>query len=146
MSQTTHLPMRPTVREYENFCSRWCDKHRIGRLSQAELSRCLRIPNDGLRVDHPHFAAIYFPHCGVSDSESVITQRLCNFFYENGKVLFVYRDGHTYLTQGYWAVEKLINIGFHRGLGRVPVPLSCSDGKIADPNLAEEWETACLSR
>lgn len=146
MKRHAHLPPNPTTQEYEKFCSEWCDKHHIGRLSQAELKRCLKIPTGGLRVDHPHFAAVYFPHCGLSDGENIITQRLCNFYQENGKVLFVYRDGNTYLTQGYWAIEKLTNIGFYRGLGRIPIPLSCNNSKITDPTLAAKWEAACNSK
>ena len=122
--------------DYEESCANWCDKHAIGVLGAEVLNNCLRIPRSGVPVKHQFFENTYYPACNESCLDCVAVDKLGCYCTNNGKVVFIYRDGHTYVTKGYWILEFLRQAGYkERGLF---VPFSNGE-QITDFSLALEW-------
>lgn len=126
--------------DYEANCAEWCDKHHIGLLSEQTMRRCFRIPSDGISVKHPFYDTETYPACGGEICmDSTVTSKLGQYCTNNGRVVFVYHDGHTYVARGYWILPELKAAGYTEGSLFVPF----SNGEtIVDPVLAEKWE-AC---
>lgn len=123
--------------EYEEDCKRWCDEHRIGKLSEGTMSRCFRIPRSGVPVKHPYYETVYHPACSEYYVDCTVVDKLGRYCYNNGRVVFIYRDGHTYVTKGYWILGLLRSSGYKEGSLFVPF----SNGEqITDPVLAAQWE------
>ncbi len=116
-------------KEREEAWCEWADKHNIGTLFEETLENCLRIPDDGFWVKHYYYEEITLP---VSDIEKHMGQFCTN----NGVVVFIYRNGHTYVTKGYGIIQKLRRAGYTEG--RLFVPLSNGE-QIQDSSLRDEW-------
>lgn len=118
-------------------CCNWCDKHGIGTISDDILTKCFQMPNDGVRVKFLHYEDTYYPAI-TNSSLDIAVERLGTFCYNNGKVVFVYRDGNTYVAKGYKIVRILIAAGYIKKGFFVPF----SNGeKITDPEYAAKWES-----
>ena len=123
--------------DYEIDCAKWCDEHLIGRLNKETMERCFRIPHKGVPVKHLRFTDVYYPICNEPCMDSTVVGKLGHYCTNNGKVVFVYRDGHTYVTKGYKILKELRAAGYQEtGLF---VPFSNGE-QIADPKLAAEWD------
>lgn len=124
-------------RDYEIDCTDWCDEHHIGELSAETMENCLRIPSEGVSVKHTHYETRHYPICGSEMfMDSFAASKLGCFCSNNGKVAFVYRDGHTYVTKGYRIINELREAGFREESLYVPF----SNGEeIVDPALAAQW-------
>lgn len=127
------------VQEYEEDCAEWCDEHHIGKLGPETLECCFRIPQEGVPVKHPvhNYESVYFPACNEPSMDCTVTDKLGRYTTNNGKVVFVYRDGHTYVTKGYWILDELNYAGYEKG--SLFVPFSNWE-EITDPRLARQWE------
>lgn len=55
----------------------------------------------------------------------------------NGKVIFVYIDGKTYVTKGYKIIDELREAGYKEG--ELFVPFSNGEA-IVDPFLKKKWD------
>ena len=67
-------------------------------------------------------------------------EKIGHYCTNNGRVVFVYRDGHTYVTRGYWIKRELDKAGYKESSLFVPF----SNGEqITDSFLAREWERIC---
>ena len=128
-------------RDYENDCIAYCDKHRIKPLSEEIMERCFRIPRQGVPVKHPYYEDVVRPICGDEIiMDSTVTDKLGRFCANNGRVVFVYRDGHTYVTRGYKILDDLKAAGYKEAGLFVPF----SNGEtITDPYLASKWDQIC---
>ena len=113
----------------------WCDEHGVGSLSDADLKRCFKIPRGGVAVrSRGHEGMI----CPIADEMHISRNVLGYYSMNNGRTVFIYRDGHTYVTKGYWVIDKLKKAGYQRGSLFVPF----SNGEqIVDPLLAAKWES-----
>lgn len=128
-------------RDFEDDCESHCDSHGIGMLSSEILGRCFRMPRTGVQVKHPRFEDTYYPVCGdESCVDCTVIDKLGTYCYNNGRVVFVYRDGHTYVARGYWIIDELRRAGYReRGIF---VPFSNGE-RITDPLLAARWDEVC---
>ena len=124
-------------RDYEADCAEWCDEHGIGELSEETMKRCFRIPRTGVPVKHVRFENIYRPLCYESCMDSTVVDKLGRYCANNGKVVFIYRDGHTYVTKGYKILEELRNAGYREA--GLFVPFSNGE-QITDTRMAAQWE------
>ena len=125
--------------DYEADCNEWCDEHQIGSLDGKTLKRCFRIPTEGILVKHPFYETWVEPACNEISMDSVAAGKIGRYCKNNGKVVFVYRDGHTYVAWGYWIVSELRSSGYKEG----PLFVPFSNGEeIMDPTLAKMW-AAC---
>ena len=135
--QLCEKAQQASYNDYEADCADWCDEHGIGELSEETLKNCFKIPRDGLPVRRFNYEVIYRPLGGESCMDHSTVEKLGRYCYNNGKVAFVYRDGHTYVTKGYDILNELGAAGYRRGSLFVPF----SNGEqITDSYLAEQWE------
>ena len=142
-SSLRELAREASYRDYEVDCIEWCNSHNIGELEPELLANCFRIPRDGVSVKHPFYEGVCYPVCNEQCMDSTVTDKLGCFYCNNGIVAFVYRDGHTYVTKGYWVVECLLAAGYReRGIF---VPFSNGE-QIADPGLADAWSRIVKKR
>ena len=123
--------------EFIEDCSKYCDEHNIGILDEDILTNCFIMPTTGVRVKHLHFENVYYPVITSTCLDCIAVDHLGTYCTNNGKVVFVYRDGKTYVTKGYKILEKLRAAGYKEK--SLFVPLSNGE-QIIDPVLAEQWE------
>ena len=124
-------------RDYENDCTKWCDEHAIAIISDDILKRCFKMPRKGVPVKHPHFESVYYPVCNECCMDCTVIDKLGRYHANNGKVVFVGHDGHTYIAKGYWILDELRQAGYRES--ELFVPLSNGE-QITDPYLAAQWE------
>ena len=125
------------ILDYENDCEKWSDEHGIGRLSPDVMEKCFRMPTSGVPVKHLHFEDLYFPACNEGICDCTVVKKLGGYYCNNGRVVFVYRDGHTYVTRGYWIIDELEAAGYREISLFVPF----SNGEeITDLTIASKWE------
>ena len=124
-------------RDYEVDSARWCDEHGIDKLSEKTMKRCFRMPRSGVPVKHLYFEDTYYPACNESCVDCTVVDKLGRYCTNNGKVVFVYHDGHTYVTRGYWILDELRQAGYKES--GLFVPFSNGE-QITDPYLASKWE------
>ncbi len=122
--------------EFIAHCARWCDEHGFGELPKEVLSKCFEMPEKGVRVKHFSYENTYYPIINNDCLDCVGSEKIGSFCTNNGKVVFVYRNGKTYVAKGYKIVEDLIEAGYlEKGLF---VPFSNGE-TIVDPVLANQW-------
>lgn len=127
--------------DFETDALEWSEGHGFGCLSDEVLSHCMRIPRGGIRTIHYFSKEEYLtePFCGNEKffgyEQSKLIGRWC---YNNGKISFVYRDGHSYVAKWKEEIERaLVEAGYQRD--DLFVPFSNGE-RILDPVLAEKWE------
>lgn len=119
-------------------CIDYCDKHYIGKLKETTLAGCFELPDSGVHVKHlyyedwiyPTFAGHYFDCCHLPE-------KLGTFCTNNGRVVFIYRDGRTFVTKGYKILEELRAAGYKES--SIFVPFSNGE-EILDYALRTRWE------
>ena len=124
-------------KDIENDCIVYAEKNHIGTISDEILKNCcFRMPQTGVRVKRWHFEACYHPIIhSVCDR---INERVGCFCYNNGNVVFVYRDGTTYVAKGYGIIDVLSKAGYRK----YPLFVPFSNGEqIQDPALKRYWES-----
>ena len=124
-------------RDYEVDSAKWCDEHNIGELSEETMKCCFRMPRGGVPVKHLYFEDTYYPACNESFVDCTVVDKLGRYCTNNGKVVFVYHDGHTYVTKGYWILDELRHAGYKES--GLFVPFSNGE-QITNPYLATKWE------
>lgn len=123
--------------EFIENCAKYCDMHHIGSIDEDILKNCFIMPATGVPVKHLHFENVYYPAITSRYLGCTETERLGTYCANNGKVVFVYRDGKTYVTKGYRVIEALREAGYkEKGIF---VPFSNGE-TIMDPYLANKWE------
>lgn len=122
------------ITEYEKYC----DEHCIGTISEKTLENCFEIPEEGIKVKYQHFEDIYYPFMNHGFFQNECNKYLGKYCFNNGRVVFIYRNGKTYVTKGYKIVEELKAAGFSRT--DLFVPFSNGE-KICNYVLREKWES-----
>ena len=118
-------------------CNEYCDKHGIGEISDETLKNCFQMPAEGVAVKHIYFDNTYYPQLNTTCLDYVAIEKLGKFCGNNGRVVFVYRDGKTYVTKGYRIMEELRMAGYEEAGLFVPF----SNGEtIQDPILKARWD------
>lgn len=119
-------------------CNDYCDEHHIGSISEETLKNCFEMPVTGVRVRHLCFDDCCYPVGNATFFDSALADKIGHYCTNNGKVVFVYRDGKTYVAKGYKILEELRAAGYtETGLF---VPFSNGE-QIVDPILRERWES-----
>ena len=123
-------------RDYENDCAKWCDAHGVSKLDEAILERCFKMPREGVPVTS-YLETTYYPACNERFVDCAVVDKLGRYCTNNGKVVFVHHDGHTYVAKGYWILDMLRRAGYKES--GLFVPFSNGE-QITNPNLAAKWE------
>lgn len=124
-------------KQFERDSEAWCDEHHIGSIDDRLLESCLRIPRGGIPVDDGGVYSTYYPRLNETCVDIVAISSLGSYSYNAGRVVFVYRDGHTYLSKDPAIMDVLEKAGYRRG--DFLVPLSGSE-KITDTYLRYLWD------
>lgn len=129
-------------KDFISDCEEWCDEHHIEALPDEDeiLKRCFKIPNTpwGVRALSSHGGdVIVRPVITTSFMDAIAVSYLGKFAKNNGKVVFVYRDGATYVAKGYGIIQLLLDAGFRED--HFFVPFSNSE-EIIDKEQKWQWE------
>ncbi len=117
-------------------CNNWCDKHHIEAIRDESIKACFCMPSDGVPVKSHGFDDRYYPICNQTCLDCTVVDRLGKYCTNNGKCVFVYRDGNTYVAKGYWIIDELRIAGYSEcGLF---VPFSNGE-EITDLRLKSVW-------
>jgi hypothetical protein len=101
-------------------CAKWCDSRDIEPLLDERMENCYRIPRDGVAVRQFDYETRYYPICDEPYLNYRTVHKLGQFSSNNGKVVFTYRDGHTYVAKGYSIIRDLIANGYKEAALFVP--------------------------
>ena len=126
-----------TLKDFEEDAKAWCDEHKIGSIDENLLESCLRIPRSGIPVEDGGVYSTYYPRLNETCIDIVAISCLGSYSYNAGRVAFVYRDGHTYLSKDPAIMNALEKAGYRRD--DFLVPLSGSE-KITDAYLRHLWD------
>lgn len=126
-----------TLKDFEEDARAWCDEHHIGSIDDRLLESCLRIPRGGIPVEDCGVYSIYYPRLNETCIDIIAINCLGSYSYNAGRVVFVYRDGHTYLSKNPSIMDILEKAGYRRD--DFLVPLSGSE-KITDAYLGYLWD------
>lgn len=121
-------------------CNKYCDKHHIGVLDDRILSKCLTMPNTGVKVKHMYYETVHYPVINQTFFDCTVPNHIGKFCTNNGRVVFVYRDGTTRVTRGYWILDALREAGYKED--GIFVPFSNGE-EILDNALRRRWEEIC---
>lgn len=123
----------------QNFvsdCEKYCDDRNIGCISAESLANCFEMPISGVDVKHLYFEDTYYPVMNQNFLDCRC-EHLGHYCTNNGRVVFVYRNGRTYVTKGYSILKELQDAGYtEAGLF---VPFSNGE-EIQDPFLKAKWD------
>ena len=125
--------------DFEQDCAAFCDERHIGGvISDETLRNCFEIPSSGVDVKNSYYKTCYPPIIKDNAFNNDVEDKLGRFCANNGKVVFTYRNGKTYVAKGYKIISELRNAGYIESGLFVPF----SNGEtILDPILKERWES-----
>lgn len=125
-------------KDFVEDCASYCDKHHIGTISDETIRNCFEMPSTGVKVKHIYFETCYYPviNSGIFDATAV--DSIGHFCTNNGKVVFVYRNGKTYVAKGYKILNELCAAGYTES--NLFVPFSNGE-QILEPYLKARWES-----
>lgn len=125
---------------HQNFisdCMQYCDAHGITALSDETMKNCFQMPINGINVKHLYYETRYYPEIKNDSLDCIAIEKIGTFCCNNGRVVFVYLDGQTYVTKGYKILDELQQAGFReKGLF---VPFSNGE-VITDPIFKSQWD------
>ena len=123
--------------DFISDCNAFCDKNNIGCISEETLKNCFQMPMDGVKVKHLYYEDCYFPILTSTCLDCIAVERIGKFCTNNGRVVFVYRNGKTYVAKGYKILSELRAAGYKESGLFVPF----SNGEvIQDPVLKARWD------
>lgn len=124
--------------DFVEDCVSYCDEHHIGTISDETLRNCFEMPSTGVKVKRLYFEECYYPIINSTCFDCTAVDCIGRFCTNNGKVVFVYRNGKTYVTKGYKILNELRAAGYtESGLF---VPFSNGE-QIQDSVLNARWES-----
>ena len=124
--------------DFVEECVSYCDEHHIGTISEETLENCFEMPATGVKVKHLYFEDCYYPIINSTCFDCTAVDRIGHFCTNNGKVVFVYRNGKTYVAKGYKILNELRAAGYTESGLFVPF----SNGEhIQDCVLKARWES-----
>lgn len=124
--------------DFMSDCIKYCDEHNIRAISDETLAKCFQMPETGVNVKHLYFEDCYYPVITSSCMDSSVISNLGHFCSNNGKVVFVYRDGKTYVAKGYKIMDELRSAGYTKA--GLFVPFSNGE-EIQDCSLKMRWDS-----
>ncbi len=126
------------LKDFVDDCVSYCDEHHIGTISEETLQNCFEMPSTGVKVKRFNFEDCYYPIINSTFFDSFVVDSIGHFCTNNGRVVFVYRNGKTYVAKGYKILNELRAARYtESGLF---VPFSNGE-QILDPTLNARWES-----
>lgn len=150
------LPAEPSQKEYWNQlqawkreiveavfadeCETYCDEHQIRAIPEELLRKyCMEMPARGIRVKYvfQEKPSTHYPCIRQTHLNQATESKLGTYRFQNNTVVFIYRNGKTYVTPAYWMVSILEAFGFTKGNLFVPF---CNDETILEDKYHQMWE------
>ena len=126
-------------KNFKAECEAYCDKNGIGKIPTAILENCFKMPRTGVEVkSHQGYRNTYFPMIHNECLDCIGVEYIGKYCYNNGRIVFVYRDGNTYIAKSGCALAEILRSNGYRE-SRFFVPLSNSE-QIVDSAIAAKWE------
>lgn len=124
-------------------CISYCDDHNIGKISDTALKSCFEIPVTGVKVKLSNFEDYcYYPIVDTTSFDLSVVDYIGHYCAKDKNVIFVYRDGKTYVAKDHKIIQLLESAGFTPSCMFVPF----SNGEqIIDPTLKAHWESIEIS-
>ena len=125
--------------DYEGDCLDYSDKEGIGPIEKGLLAHCFQIPMTGVPVKSDGVEWVVYPLCNENRADAKAFSRIGKYSLneESKRLIFVYRDGHTYVTRLCSIARELKEAGYEKANFRVPFV----DGEtITHRRLALIWE------
>lgn len=128
------------LKDFEKDCKKFSFEHHFGAISENLLTKCLKIPECGIEVQHIYWNKTIYPElCGCIDCVAI--DKIGHFNINNGVCIFVYCDGNTYVTRNLDVINALKCNGYETYNFFVPF----SNGEIIkDVVYAQKWN--CISK
>lgn len=153
--------------EFVKECEAFCEKVGIGKLSDEILKDCLEVPKQGIPFNREFevsaqffpvlgmmgvlpletsekqskvFEGVYLPEIKIEESafNLIIAHKLGKFYTNKGKIVFVYRNGKTYISKFYHVGKALEAAGYTEA----PMFVPFANGEIiTDPELKAKWDS-----
>lgn len=124
--------------EFVEDCITYSEEHHIDSINDEVLQNCFEMPSTGVRVKRLNFENCYYPILNSGFFDCLAADNIGHFCTNNGRVVFVYRDGKTYVAKGYKILSKLREAGYTES--NLFVPFSNGE-EILDFGLKERWES-----
>lgn len=124
------------VMDFVKDCCAYCEKNNIGTLNQHTLKNCFKMPESGVKVRQKGIEKCYYPIINGTFFDSNAASYIGCFCVHNNVVVFVYRNGETYVTKGTDIQQELIGAGYTKA--DMFVPFSNGE-RIMDPKLRASW-------
>ncbi len=124
--------------DFVSDCIDYCEKKGIGKLSEEVLQKCFEMPSSGVKVTHLYFETTYYPEINNDCLDCVAADKLGTFNTNNGRVVFVYCDGRTFVAKGYKILSELRAAGYKEA--GLFVPFSNGE-EIQNPVIRSIWES-----
>lgn len=124
--------------DFAEDCANYCDEHHIGTISDETLQNCFEMPSTGVGVKYHGYDDCYYPIIISNCFDFTAVHNIGHYCTNNGKVVFVYRNGKTYVTKGYKIVTELRSAGYTES--NLFVPFSNGE-QIKDSTLRARWES-----
>lgn len=123
--------------EFLEDCNRFCEERGIKPLDHEIILNSLRIPETGIWVKHPYFKTCYYPVINNDCLDCLASEKIGKYCINNGIVVFIYRDGATYVTRySRWLENQLIFEGYKKM--DLLVPFSNGE-EIENPVIKAKW-------
>lgn len=124
-------------KEMKADCLRYASKKGIETISPESLKNCLVVPTTGIETDWNGATEMIWPMLNEYCFDSRAVDYMGSYNCNNGRVIFIGCDGHTYLTKGYRIVAELVAAGYVEKPMMVPL----SNGEtIVDAELKAQWD------
>ncbi len=125
--------------DFVSDCKAYCNDRHIYAISAETLANCFEMPEKGVWVvRYPYFKDCYYPIINSACFDCIAADRIGHFCTNNGKVVFTYRNGKTYVTKGYKILKELRAAGYTESGFFVPF----SNGEeIQDGALRKLWDS-----
>ena len=139
-SRVSFMAERIADAEKQDFikdCIAFSKVNGIFSVNSKTLNKCFEIPDEGIDVVRDGAIITYWPYISCRHSVDDI-EFIGKYCAHNGKVIFVNRDGRTYIAKGYGIIYELEKSGFH--LKKMFVPLSYNE-TILDDSLDKAWSS-----
>ena len=126
---------------FEKECRAYCADHHIREISDRALSKCLQVPEKGMRIQVNGIESTYYPALqSVGILNETGREKLGHYCTNKVLVAFVYLDGKTYLARGSWILNELNLAGFLT-CKNIYAP-TLRDGRgILDPELKAKFDS-----
>ena len=126
------------MEDFTEDCIAYSQQHQIASLSEDILNNCFEMPKEGTIVKRFYYEECFYPVINYDNLNSQQIDYVGHYCANNGRVVFIYSDGRTFVAKGYGILNDLQRAGYLEK--RLFVPFSNGE-EIQDAKLKEKWDS-----